>query len=309
MGCAPLASVTRSWIRRDGEAPTLTPRKRPFQPGRPRTIRTPDIGSNARAPEVYALTTPANVAAMSEGLFERRVALVTGGSGGIGTELCIRLAGGGAAVAVHYSSGKERADGVVRRIEESGGRAVALEADLSHPAAPEQLIDAVERDLGPVDLLMANAGLARPGSYEDVDAAAFDETLAVNLRAPYLLARRLLPGMRARGWGRILFTSSVAALTGGIVGPHYASSKAGLHGLTHFLAARAAGDGVTVNAIAPALIEETGMLPGDPGDLARRIPVGRLGTPAEVADLALAVVSNGYVTNQVIGIDGGIHPR
>ncbi len=114
--------------------------------------------------------------------------------------------------------------------------------------------------------------------------------------------------MRARGFGRILFTSSVAALTGGIVGPHYASSKAGLHGLTHFLAVRVAADGVTVNAIAPALIEDTGMLPGDPGELAQRVPVGRLGRSSEVADLALAVIRNGYVTNQVISVDGGMHP-
>ena len=97
--------------------------------------------------------------------------------------------------------------------------------------------------LSPVDVLAANAGLSRPGSYEDIDASAFDETLAVNLRAPYMLARAVLPSMRARKFGRILFTSSVAALTGGIVGPHYAASKAGLHGLAHFLAARAAHDG------------------------------------------------------------------
>jgi 3-oxoacyl-[acyl-carrier protein] reductase len=115
--------------------------------------------------------------------------------------------------------------------------------------------------------------------------------------------------MRERKYGRILFTSSVAALTGGIVGPHYAASKAGLHGLTHFLAARAAADGVTVNAIAPALIEETGMLPGDPGELAKRVPVGRLGQPDEVADLMLAILRNGYMTSQVVGLDGGMHPR
>jgi 3-oxoacyl-[acyl-carrier protein] reductase len=131
----------------------------------------------------------------------------------------------------------------------------------------------------------------------------------VNLRAPYLLARRVLPGMRARRFGRILFTSSVAALTGGIVGPRYAASRAALHGLTHCLAAHVAGDGVTVNAIAPALIEETGMLPGDPGDLARRVPVGRLRRPGEVADFALAVLRNGYVTNQVMSIDGWMHPH
>jgi 3-oxoacyl-[acyl-carrier protein] reductase len=223
------------------------------------------------------------------------VALVTGGSGGIGAALSARLAQEGANVAVHYNASRPAGEHV-------------FQADLHDPAAPEALVDAVEAALGPVDILAANAGLSRPAPYEDVDAAAFDETLAVNLRAPFLLARRVLPHMREQKYGRILFTSSVAALTGGIIGPHYAASKAGLHGLTHFLASRAAADGVTVNAIAPALIEDTGMLPGDPGELATRVPVGRLGRPDEVADLMLAILRNGYVTNQVISIDGGMYP-
>jgi 3-oxoacyl-[acyl-carrier protein] reductase len=248
------------------------------------------------------------LASVSEQIFAGRVALVTGGSGGIGAELCVRFAAAGAAVAVHYSTNRDAADKVVADIAAGGGRAAIFEADLGDRGAPEGLIEAVEAVIGPVDVLAANAGISRPGSYEEVDAAAFDETLAVNLRAPYLLARRVLPGMRERRFGRILFTSSVAALTGGIIGPHYASSKAGLHGLTHFLASRVARDGVTVNAIAPALIEETGMLPGDPGELSERVPVGRLGTPSEVADLALAMLRNGYVTNQVVSVDGGIHP-
>jgi 3-oxoacyl-[acyl-carrier protein] reductase len=238
----------------------------------------------------------------------QRVALVTGGSGGIGAELRLRLAAAGAAVGVHYRTNREAAERVVGKIADAGGQAAAFAADLRQSDAPELLVDLVEGRLGSVDVLAANAGLSRPGSYEEVDAAAFDETLAVNLRAPYLLARHVLLGMRARAFGRILFTSSVAALTGGIVGPHYASSKAGLHDLTHYLASRVARDGVTVNAIAPALIEETGMLPGDPGELSERVPVGRLGRPSEVADLALAVIRNGYVSNQVVSIDGGIHP-
>lgn len=246
---------------------------------------------------------------MSHRSFAGRVALVTGGSGGIGAELSRRLGSEGAAVAVHYSGREDAAHDVVRAISAEGGRAVAVGADLRDGDAPEQLVDAVEEQLGPIDVLAANAGAGRITSYEEVDAALFDETLAVNLRAPFLLARRVLPGMRQRGFGRILFTSSVAALTGGIIGPHYAASKAGLHGLTHHLAARVARDGVTVNAIAPALIEETGMLPGDPGGLAEAVPVGRLGTPAEVADLAIAMLRNGYLTNKVVTIDGGIHPR
>jgi 3-oxoacyl-[acyl-carrier protein] reductase len=246
---------------------------------------------------------------MTDAPFRERVALITGASGGIGAQLTRRLATAGAAVAVHYSSGREAAQRVADAVVADGGRAATFQADLSDRQAPELLTERIEEELGPVDILAANAGRGGVTSYEDVDAEAFDLMLAVNLRAPFLLARRALPGMRERGFGRILFTSSIAALTGGIVGPHYAASKAGLHGLTHFLASRVARDGVTVNAIAPALIEETGMLPGDPGDMASRIPVGRLGTPGEVADLAMAILGNGYVTNQVVGIDGGLYPR
>ena len=238
-----------------------------------------------------------------------RVALVTGGSGGIGRALSQRLAAAGAAVAVSHGANAAAAGEVVREIAGAGRRAIAIGADLRQAEAPEALVAGVEQALGPVDVLVANAGVSRPLEFDDIDLATWDETLAVNLRAPFLLARRTIPGMRARRWGRVLFMSSVAAFTGGLVGAHYAASKAGLHGLTHYLARRLAPCGVTVNAIAPALIAETGMLPADPGDLHRRVPVGRLGRPEEVADLALAVITNAYVTNQVLSVDGGTHPR
>jgi len=238
-----------------------------------------------------------------------RVALVTGGSGGIGRALSRRLALAGAAVAVSYGANAAAAGEVVCELAGAGHRAVALGGDLRQAEAPEALVAGVEQALGPVDVLVANAGVSRPLEFDDIDLATWDETLAVNLRAPFLLARRTIPGMRARRWGRVLFVSSVAAFTGGLVGAHYAASKAGLHGLTHYLARRLAAYGVTVNAIAPALIAETGMLPGDPGDLHRLVPVGRLGRPDEVADLALAVLTNAYLTNQVLSVDGGTHPR
>ena len=166
----------------------------------------------------------------------------------------------------------------------------------------------VEAALGPVDILVANHGLARVASYEEVDAAAFDPTLAVNLRAPFLLAQAVLPGMRERRFGRIVFMSSGAAFRGGVVGPDYAASKSALHGLTFFLAGRVAADGVTVNAIAPGFVA-TAMLPGDPSELGARVPVGRVGRPEEIADLTLAVVRNGYITNHVFSADGGMYPR
>jgi 3-oxoacyl-[acyl-carrier protein] reductase len=116
--------------------------------------------------------------------------------------------------------------------------------------------------------------------------------------------------MTERLYGRILFMSSIAGFTGGVIGPHYAASKAGLHGVVHFLAPRVAGQGVTVNAVAPALIEQTRMLPAAPGGgTTIPIPVGRYGQPDEVADLAMAVLRNDYLTNQVLSLDGGIYPR
>lgn len=238
-----------------------------------------------------------------------RVALVTGASGGIGGAIAERLAAAGAAVALGYSGGGAAARALGERIEAAGGRAVALGADLRRADAAGELVDAAVAELGPLDILVANAGLGRVQNLEDVSIHDFDETLAVNLRAPFLLAQRAAPEMARKKFGRILFMSSVAAFTGGIIGPHYAASKAGLHGLTHFLAARLAASGVTVNALAPALITETGMLPGEPEELRERIPVGRLGRPFEVADLALAVLTNGYVTSQVIPVDGGMYPR
>ena len=241
--------------------------------------------------------------------FSGRVALLTGASGGIGQALARALAAEGAAVALCYGSSAEPAERVAAEIERDGGRAVAIGADLRPAQAPAELVAAVESELGVVDLLLCNAGLGRRQEFEEVTVDDFNQTLAVNLRAPFLLAQRTLPGMRERGFGRVLFMSSIAAFTGGLVGPHYAASKAGLHGLTHFLATRMAPHGVTVNALAPALITDTGMFPGEPEELRARVPVGRLGRPDEVAELALAVLGNDYLTNQVVSLDGGMHPR
>ena len=236
--------------------------------------------------------------------FEGRVALVTGASGGIGRRIAERLAAEGAIVALHYATN----DQPVRELAAELPQSAVFQADLSGVDAPNRLVDEVEAKLGQVDVLVATHGVGGVAKLHDVDAAAFDATYAVNLRAPYLLARRTLHGMVEGGFGRVLFMSSIAGLTGGIIGPHYAASKAGLHGLTHYLAARMAQHGITVNALAPALIEDTGMLPGDPGELARKIPVGRVGRPEEVADMAMAMLRNGYLTNQVVSLDGGMYP-
>ena len=184
--------------------------------------------------------------------------------------------------------------------------------DLARSDAAAELVAEVEAALGPVDVLVANAGVNQPAEQDvrKVPVDVWDRFMAINLRAPFILSARVIDGMIARGFGRIVLLSSVAAYTGGIVGPHYAASKSGLHGLAHSLSQLAAGKGVTVNVVAPALIA-TDMMPTDAealGQLASRIPVGRLGEADEVADLISAVVRNGYLTNQSILIDGGMRP-
>ena len=185
-----------------------------------------------------------------------------------------------------------------------------LQADLAEPGAGRALARRVLAD-GPLDVLVANAGTGTRTDWTDVEDDAWDRTLAVNLTAVWQLTQELLPGMVDRGFGRVLFVSSVAALTGGVVGPHYAASKAALHGLMHHLAPRVAGSGVTVNTIAPALITGTRILPVDPDDpdaMPLPVPVGHLGTPGDVAAMALAMVTNPYLTDKVVPLDGGLHP-
>lgn len=240
-----------------------------------------------------------------------RVVLLTGASGGIGAALGRRLVAAGARVAFGYSGHPDTAQRLAAEATEAGLPAVALGGDLADPATPARLVAQASAALGPVEVLIANAGYAVRQAYPEVDLPAWERTMAINLRAPFLLAQQVLPGMVERGFGRLLFTSSVAGFTGGVIGPHYAASKAGLNGLVHFLAARVAAHAVTVNAIAPALIEQTGMLPVAPGGgaPATPIPVGRYGRPEEVADLSMAILGNGYLTNQIVGLDGGIYPH
>jgi 3-oxoacyl-[acyl-carrier protein] reductase len=240
------------------------------------------------------------------------LALITGGSRGIGAATAIRLARDGHDIAVAYGANATAAERVAADVSAVGRLAKTFAADLSDAEAASALVPTVEREFGPVEVLVANAGIIDPVEQDPrrIDVAGWDRAMAINLRAPFLLARAAIGGMLERGFGRIVLLSSVAAYTGGIIGPHYAASKAGLHGLAHSLSQFASGRGVTVNVVAPALIA-TDMMPSDEqvrGELAKRIPVGRLGEAAEVADLIAAVIRNPYITNQSILIDGGIRP-
>jgi 3-oxoacyl-[acyl-carrier protein] reductase len=232
------------------------------------------------------------------------VALVTGASRGIGAAIAVALAEAGAAVAVNYRERAGDADAVVAGIKGSGGRATAVAADVSQAASVSSMVDRVTSELGTVDILVNNAGIAIVRGVDDLTESDFDRTMAVNLKSAFLCIQAVLPGMRARKWGRIVNVSSGAARGGGAIGVHYNASKAGMEGLTRGYAARLVKEGITVNAVAPSLIE-TDMMRGRP-ELAQRIPLGRFGTPEEVANAALMVLGNDYMTGQTITLNGGM---
>jgi 3-oxoacyl-[acyl-carrier protein] reductase len=153
-------------------------------------------------------------------------------------------------------------------------------------------------------ILVNNAGIAQPRNLEEITEAEWDEVLAVNLKSAFLVTRTVIAGMRKRKWGRIINISSVAAQTGGVVGPHYAASKAGMIGLTHSCALNSVRDGITVNAIAPALIE-TEMVTSNMNAKPSLIPMGHFGSVDDVASVAVMLAMNDYMTGQTISVNGG----
>jgi len=233
-----------------------------------------------------------------------KTALVTGSSRGIGSAIAIALARTGASVAVNYLRRAAEAQAVEKEIAEFGRSCITVQADVSLAGEVERLVRTVEERLGPIDILVNNAGIARPQPVEEIAERDWDELIAVNLKSCFLVTQAVLPGMRARQWGRIVNLSSVAAQVGGVVGPHYAASKAGMLGLTHFYAQRFAKEGITVNSIAPALVE-TEMVTANLNARPERIPVGRFGAVSEVAEVAVMLATNGYITGQTINVNGG----
>jgi 3-oxoacyl-[acyl-carrier protein] reductase len=242
----------------------------------------------------------------SDGDLAGRVALVTGASRGIGRAIALALAGAGADVVVNCRERGRSAEETADAIRTKGRRALAIAADVSESRAVEGMVRAAEAELGPVDLLVNNAGVAIPRDLDDLTEADFDRTLAVNLKGAFLCTRAVLPGMRARRWGRVVNISSGAARGAGVIGAHYNASKAGLEGLTRGYAARLVRDGVTVNAVSPSLIE-TEMIGARRDEYAKKVPLGRLGMPDEVAQAVLMVVGNAYMTGQTVPVNGGLH--
>jgi 3-oxoacyl-[acyl-carrier protein] reductase len=228
-----------------------------------------------------------------------RVALVTGGSRGIGAAVAVALAGAGAEVAVNYRERADAANAVCGKIRKIGKKTIAVQADVSIAVEVKRMVAQVEAQLGAIDILVNNAAIAQPRKLEDITEAEWDEVLTVNLKSVFLVTQAVVGGMRERKRGRIINLSSVAAQTGGAVGAHYAASKAGIIGLTHSCASSLIRDGITVNAIAPALIE-TDMVTSNPNANPNLIPMGHFGSVEDVAAVAVMLALNDYMTGQTI---------
>ncbi len=244
------------------------------------------------------------------GRLSGRTAVVTGASSGIGAGIAVAFAREGADVALVDRSGAAAAAPVVAAVEAYGRRAVYLQADVADEADVAAMASAALEALGPVDVLVNNAGIFTQALVEDLPVADWDRVLAVNLRGPFLCSRALLPQMLARGSGRIINIASQLGQIGGVEVAHYAASKAGLIGLTKSLAREVARRGVLVNAIAPGPVQ-TPLLDGETeawrsAKLAE-LPIGRFAEVDEIVPTAVLLASDdgSYYVGQTLGPNGG----
>lgn len=242
--------------------------------------------------------------------FEGRVALVTGGSRGIGRACAERLAAGGAAVAINYRENSKAAAETIDSITESGGRCVAIAADVTDESQVDRMIEQIESELGPVDLLVNNAGIFPFASHEDTTLDVWNATLACNLTGVFLVTWAVKDGMIARGFGRIVNMTSISALRARPQSIAYATTKAGLVGFTKSTAEALAPHNVRMNAVAPGLIE-TEILDGVPQERIDTIvdatPLGRIGQPDDIAEVVRFLLSDEsrFMTGQTIVASGG----
>jgi acetoacetyl-CoA reductase len=240
-----------------------------------------------------------------------KIALVTGGTGGIGAAICLKLAESGAKVATNYRN-EEKAKAWQAKAKKAGHDIAVYQADVSDFDACQALVDQVEKDLGPIDILVNNAGITKDGMFKKMSKEKWDAVMNINLDGLFNITKPLVEGMTDRGWGRIINISSINGQKGQLGQTNYAASKAGMHGFTMALAQEVARKGVTVNTVSPGYIAtEMVMAVSEEirNSIIANIPVNRLGTSEEIAALVdfLASEEAGFATGADFSMNGGQH--
>lgn len=239
-----------------------------------------------------------------------KVAVVTGGSRGIGAEIAKVLARNGALVAINYQNSSEKADGIVHNIEQEGGTAFAFKADVMVADDIQKFIKEVIKRYGQIDILINNAGITRDKTFRKMSIEEWEEVINVNLNSVFKTTSEVINHMLEQKYGRIINISSIIGQSGGFGQTNYSASKAGLLGFTKSLALETAKNGITVNAVCPGFIE-TEMVAAMPENvkesIVAKVPMRRLGQTDEVADTVLFLIKSSYITGQEINVNGGLY--
>lgn len=241
-----------------------------------------------------------------------KIALITGASRGIGAQIAKTFAQNGYTVAVNYNKSVNQAQAICDEIIKFGGKANAYCANIKNAQEVANMVENIEKDFGKINVLVNNAGIAQQKLFTDITEAEFDEMYEVNVKGSFLVTQKVLKNMINQKWGRIINISSVWGEVGASCEVHYSTAKAAIIGFTKALAKEEAPSQITVNCICPGVIE-TDMLNSfsqqDKEDLRLETPIGRLGTPADIAGIALFLASNeaSFITGQIIGVNGGFN--
>jgi acetoacetyl-CoA reductase len=247
------------------------------------------------------------------GTLQEAVVVVTGASRGLGRAIAQEVARGGAKVVVNYSRSKEPAEELVNEISESGGEAIAVQADVSDAEQAQGLIDKAIEEYGRIDVLVNNAGINIDRTLKKLSVEDWDTVIQVDLNSAFYTVHAVLPHMTEQGGGKIINMSSFVGEAGNIGQANYSAAKAGLLGFTKTAAKELARSGITVNAICPGFIE-TDMVASIPEEaqqkLLKTVPLGRFGKPEEIARAVCYLVEDGdYITGQSLDINGGVYIR